>query len=67
MAVEHLGALEVGRVPGVGDVHGARTRHRGGDRVGGEGRNHDVLVAGDEQHRAAGGRQLLRCTCPESI
>ena len=31
MAIEDFGALEVGRVPGIGDVHRARTRHDGGD------------------------------------
>ena len=65
MAIEDLGALEVGRVPGVGDVHRARTGHDGGDDVGGKRRNQDVLVAGDEQHRAAGRRQLLRRAGPE--
>jgi len=49
VAVEDLGALEVGRVPGFRDVH--RTRHDGGDGVGGEGRDQDVLVACNEQDR----------------
>ena len=49
---------------GIRDVRHARARHDGGDRVGGERRHHDVLVAGDEQDRAAGRRQLLRRAGP---
>jgi len=33
-------------------------RHHGGDGVGGEGRDPDVLIADDEQHRASGRGQL---------